>query len=308
VGLLVLTGALIFFVIEYTLVIFRGKQGHHGHSHGHHHGNTREHSTDHEHEVSSPQSPVTPNEPTDEIELRSPRSRARSRQRRVTSDASEPISARTAEHPNRHSVAPARQLRADATLSKAGERTEENESLFGNVSHSGLLNLIADFTHNFTDGLTIAAAYSSGSQAGISTTLAVMLHEIPHELGDYAVLIQSGFTPRNALLAQGITAIGAVMGCVTGLAASHLIEGANQIILPITAGGFIYLAFASIVPSLMETDEDREDSDDDDKVTERSKNHPLSRSQIVNSLLHMFCLVLAASLGVFLMVVITWFE
>lgn len=65
------------------------------------------------------------------------------------------------------------------------------------LSVAGWLNVIADFTHNFTDGLAIGAAYLAGQNIGLVTTLTVLLHEVPHEIGDYAILIQQGSTKAN---------------------------------------------------------------------------------------------------------------
>lgn len=65
------------------------------------------------------------------------------------------------------------------------------------LSVAGWLNVVADFTHNFTDGLAIGAAYLAGQNIGIVTTITVLLHEVPHEIGDYAILIQEGSTKAN---------------------------------------------------------------------------------------------------------------
>uniref|UniRef100_K3WV54 Uncharacterized protein n=1 Tax=Globisporangium ultimum (strain ATCC 200006 / CBS 805.95 / DAOM BR144) TaxID=431595 RepID=K3WV54_GLOUD len=118
------------------------------------------------------------------------------------------------------------------------------------IAAAGYLNLAADFAHNFTDGLAIGATFLRGS--GWSTTVAMLLHELPHEIGDFAILIQSGFTRREAMLTQLLTAIGAMVGTVLGL----LMEGAGESnsawISPFTAGGFIYIACASVMPELLE--------------------------------------------------------
>lgn len=66
-----------------------------------------------------------------------------------------------------------------------------------NLSVAGWLNVVADFTHNFTDGLAIGAAYLAGQNIGLVTTITVLLHEVPHEIGDYAILIQEGSTKAN---------------------------------------------------------------------------------------------------------------
>lgn len=62
---------------------------------------------------------------------------------------------------------------------------------------SGYLNLAADFTHNFTDGLAIGASFLVGPAVGAVTTLTILLHEVPHEIGDFAILVQSGCTKRK---------------------------------------------------------------------------------------------------------------
>jgi len=82
---------------------------------------------------------------------------------------------------------------------------------------AGVLNLIADISHNFTDGLAIAASFMSGHSVGMGTALAVLFHEVPHEVGDYAILVSSGFTQAQAIKAQFVTALGAFVGCIVGL-------------------------------------------------------------------------------------------
>lgn len=65
------------------------------------------------------------------------------------------------------------------------------------IKVAGYLNLAADFTHNFTDGLAIGASYLAGSSVGLITTVTILLHEVPHEIGDFAILIQSGCSKRK---------------------------------------------------------------------------------------------------------------
>lgn len=67
----------------------------------------------------------------------------------------------------------------------------------GSILVSGYLNLAADFTHNFTDGLAIGASYLVGKNVGFITTVTILLHEVPHEIGDFAILIQSGCSKRK---------------------------------------------------------------------------------------------------------------
>lgn len=115
------------------------------------------------------------------------------------------------------------------------------------------LNLAADFTHNFTDGLAIGASYLAGRYVGIVTTITVLIHEIPHEIGDFAILIQSGFSKKRAMFLQLGTAVGAIAGTVVGLLAEGVGTGAGTAwILPFTAGGFIYIATVTVIPEILD--------------------------------------------------------
>lgn len=120
------------------------------------------------------------------------------------------------------------------------------------IKVSAYLNLAADFTHNFTDGLAISASYLAGRHIGLITTLTILLHEVPHEIGDFAILIQSGYSKRRAMFVQLVTAIGAMTGTLCGLLAEGIGTAATAWILPFTAGGFIYIATVSVIPELLE--------------------------------------------------------
>ncbi|KHN73494.1 Histidine-rich membrane protein KE4 -like protein 2 [Toxocara canis] len=118
------------------------------------------------------------------------------------------------------------------------------------------LNMAADFTHNFTDGLAIGASYLAGSTVGLVTMITVLVHEVPHEIGDFAILVQSGFSKKRAMFVQLLTAVGALSGCVLSLLtadAQNLADAAAASwVLPFTAGGFIYIATVSVIPELLE--------------------------------------------------------
>ena len=120
------------------------------------------------------------------------------------------------------------------------------------IKVSAYLNLAADFTHNFTDGLAISASYLAGRHIGLITTLTILLHEVPHEIGDFAILIQSGYSKRRAMLVQLVTAVGAMTGTFCGLFAEGIGTAATAWILPFTAGGFIYIATVAVIPELLE--------------------------------------------------------
>ncbi len=116
------------------------------------------------------------------------------------------------------------------------------------------MNLAADFSHNFTDGLAIGASYLAGHNIGLITTLTILLHEVPHEIGDFAILIQSGCSKRKAIFLQLFTALGALSGTLLSLLFESAMTGiATSCILPFTAGGFIYIATVTIIPELKES-------------------------------------------------------
>lgn len=84
------------------------------------------------------------------------------------------------------------------------------------------------------------------------TTITVLFHEVPHEIGDFAILIQSGCSRKKAMCLQLVTAVGAVAGTVVALVAVDVTQVASSWILPFTAGGFIYVATVSVIPELLE--------------------------------------------------------
>ncbi|XP_078345521.1 zinc transporter Slc39a7-like [Oculina patagonica] len=132
------------------------------------------------------------------------------------------------------------------------ENTPEPHDHEEEIKVAGYLNLAADFTHNFTDGLAIGASFLASRKIGIITTITILLHEVPHEIGDFAILVQSGCNKRKAMLLQLTTATGALAGTVCGLLAENIGDSATLWILPFTAGGFIYIATVSVIPELLE--------------------------------------------------------
>lgn len=114
----------------------------------------------------------------------------------------------------------------------------------------GILNLAGDALHNLLDGLVIAGAYLVNVPAGIATTIAVVLHEVPQELADFGVLLYAGYSKRKALMLNLISALAAVLGAVIGLVLGTRSEVFLKFILPFAAGGFIYIAGSSLIPEL----------------------------------------------------------
>lgn len=112
------------------------------------------------------------------------------------------------------------------------------------------LILISDGIHNFLDGLIIAAAFMVNIPTGILTSLAVILHEIPQELGDFGVLIYSGFEKTKALLLNFLSGVMAVLGGIIGFFLLDKIENAIIFLVPFAAGSFIYIASADLIPEI----------------------------------------------------------
>ncbi|MDP2940763.1 MAG: ZIP family metal transporter [Candidatus Omnitrophota bacterium] len=112
------------------------------------------------------------------------------------------------------------------------------------------LSLAGDGFHNFLDGMVIAAGYLVSFKLGVVTTIAIILHEIPQELGDFGVLVYGGFSKRRALLFNFITALTAMLGAVIGYFLSGFAAGFSGFILPLTAGGFIYVATSDLIPQI----------------------------------------------------------
>lgn len=114
----------------------------------------------------------------------------------------------------------------------------------------GYLNLIGDALHNFIDGLIIAATFIISPELGVTTTLAVALHEIPQEIGDFGVLLYAGFKKSDAILANISVALTAVLGGLVG----YLLHGSGldieAYLLPLAAGGFLYIAAADLMPEI----------------------------------------------------------
>ena len=112
------------------------------------------------------------------------------------------------------------------------------------------LILISDSIHNFIDGLVIAASFIINFHLGIITTLAIALHEIPQEIGDFGVLVYSGFKKTKALFLNFLTAITVILGGITGYLLSETIGSAIVYLLPFAAGNFIYIAASDLIPEI----------------------------------------------------------
>eukprot|EP01089_Gocevia_fonbrunei_P011953 TRINITY_DN2684_c0_g1_i3.p1 TRINITY_DN2684_c0_g1~~TRINITY_DN2684_c0_g1_i3.p1 ORF type:complete len:357 (+),score=80.59 TRINITY_DN2684_c0_g1_i3:603-1673(+) len=119
-----------------------------------------------------------------------------------------------------------------------------------NAEAFGWLNLIADSVHNFLDGVAIGSSFASSLYLGLVTTLAVVFHEIPQELGDFSILLKAGFSKKGALFFNFCTACTCLLGVFIGTGVGHSSEDANKWILSWTAGGFLYIALVDMLPEL----------------------------------------------------------
>lgn len=112
------------------------------------------------------------------------------------------------------------------------------------------LNLVGDAMHNFVDGAIIAGAFVASVPLGVATSIAVALHEIPQEIGDLGILVHAGVERRRALKLNFVTALAALLGAALTLALSNSVENLARSMIAITAGGFVYIAGADLIPEL----------------------------------------------------------
>ena len=263
-GLLVLTGMLLFFLIEKGARLRMGGEGGgevggHGHSHGHSHGPALGHTQTTAVQQAQEQSPVVAED--DEVDrVVGPAAAVLKRRRGVNngttrspSKSPPPSSSLHHQAHSNHSPPLPSSSTASSSLSLPTSSSSSSRSLVG------VLNLLADVSHNFTDGLAISASFLSSPSVGLSTTLAVLIHEVPHEVGDFAILIQAGYSLQQALYFQLATAVGALLGVLVVWVSGGGGEGAGggemEWVLPVTAGGFIYVGLVNVVPGILKEDD-----------------------------------------------------
>lgn len=159
------------------------------------------------------------------------------------------------------------------TETEEDDASSSNKAVVANpnssVKTSAYLNLISDFTHNITDGLAISASFYISQNVGCTTTLAVFFHEIPHEVGDFALLIQGGFTKWQAMNSQFVTAIGAYLGTFIGIFIQELSNPQDDSV------------FSSTVSQITETFNSIIGSETSKSIIESSK--PISKQIIEDS-------------------------
>lgn len=126
-----------------------------------------------------------------------------------------------------------------------------------NIRVSGYLNLLANTIDNFTHGLAVAASFLVSKKMGLLTTLAILLHEIPHEVGDFAILLRAGFDRWSAAKLQLSTALGGLLGACFAICTQSPkgVEETVAWVLPFTSGGFLYIALVNVLPDLLEEED-----------------------------------------------------
>lgn len=116
----------------------------------------------------------------------------------------------------------------------------------------GIMSLFGDLVHNFLDGIVIGASFLISIPLGITTTTAIILHEIPQEIGNFGLLLHSGYTKNKALLLNFLVGLSAILGTILAILTGSNFENIAKYILPITAGGFLYMATVDLIPELKE--------------------------------------------------------
>jgi zinc and cadmium transporter len=117
---------------------------------------------------------------------------------------------------------------------------------------SGHLILIGDTLHNFVDGIVLAAAFLSSIPLGIATGLAIIAHEVPQEVGDFSILIESGFSKKRAFIWNMLSGSATIPGALISLVALESIQPATPYVLSLSAAGFLYIGLADLIPGLHE--------------------------------------------------------
>lgn len=135
----------------------------------------------------------------------------------------------------------------------SAEEAEKNKQLAeekdkkNRLTSYAIIMMLGDFIHNFTDGLSIGVAYIANYQIGVTTTIAMLFHEIPHELGDFAILMQLDYSLWGILKVQFATSLGALFGTVIGAQLGQLYM---KECLAFTSGGFLYFAINGLLGEL----------------------------------------------------------
>lgn len=122
----------------------------------------------------------------------------------------------------------------------------------GHTHPVGAMTLVGDLVHNFLDGIVIGASFLVSIPLGVTVTIAIILHEIPQEIGNFGILLHSGYSKNKALFFNFLVSLSALIGTVLVLLIGSSVENIVKYIIPITAGGFLYMATVDLIPELKE--------------------------------------------------------
>lgn len=115
---------------------------------------------------------------------------------------------------------------------------------------SGLMITVGDTFHNFVDGIIIAGAFLVDFRLGVVTALAIIAHEIPQEIGDFLILLHSGYTRTQALLLNFLTGVATLVGALVGYFALSMLEGWTPVLLGLAGASMLYVALSDLIPGL----------------------------------------------------------
>lgn len=115
---------------------------------------------------------------------------------------------------------------------------------------SGLMITVGDTFHNFVDGLIIAGAFLADFRLGVITALAIIAHEIPQEIGDFLILLHSGYSRSRALLLNLLTGVATMVGALVGYYALSMLEGWTPVLLGLAGASMLYVALSDLIPGL----------------------------------------------------------
>jgi len=249
VGFLMLSGILIFYVLEKIVGIFGGDEDHHDqrdhkHNHARHHSSEIENKQEYADKVFSSKND---DQYFGEDEM--------SKKRNNNLKKRKPLKKRTRENSTTFIT--------NKSIEKEHEaKIDSTDNGVTNSSYvKAIMQVMASMTHGFTDGLSVTFAFISSPSAGLTTAFAMFLHEIPHKFGDFTIMRQLGFSSKKALSMQFVSALGTMLGSVVAgiifwmsstTSSISINDLCDNYIMPITTGSLIYLALVGMLPELIE--------------------------------------------------------
>uniref|UniRef100_A0A3P9IL94 Solute carrier family 39 member 10 n=2 Tax=Oryzias latipes TaxID=8090 RepID=A0A3P9IL94_ORYLA len=156
--------------------------------------------------------------------------------------------------PSKKEVRKSKQHRHGHGHSHGGNCHSDQEMKDAGIASIAWMVIMGDGMHNFSDGLAIGAAFSANITGGISTSVAVFCHELPHELGDFAVLLKAGMSVKQAIVYNLLSALMAYVGMIIGAAVGQYTHNVTNWIFAVTAGMFLYVALVDMLPEMLHGD------------------------------------------------------